>query len=126
MNTPGSFECECFEGYESGFMMMKNCMGKDLSPGQGSILLFCHGEESSWRQRASGQAALSASLCLAPCLSVSLFPGVKPNLVIVLGEAVGVPVLQREQPLLSPGQRVFRFALIAKLKGGRWGEGNCV
>ena len=28
MNTPGSFECECFEGYESGFMMMKNCMGK--------------------------------------------------------------------------------------------------
>lgn len=28
VNTPGSFECECFEGYESGFMMMKNCMGK--------------------------------------------------------------------------------------------------
>lgn len=27
VNTPGSFECECFEGYESGFMMMKNCMG---------------------------------------------------------------------------------------------------
>uniref|UniRef100_A0A8D2MIQ8 EGF-like domain-containing protein n=1 Tax=Zonotrichia albicollis TaxID=44394 RepID=A0A8D2MIQ8_ZONAL len=26
VNTPGSFECECFEGYESGFMMMKNCM----------------------------------------------------------------------------------------------------
>ena len=38
VNTPGSFECECFEGYESGFMMMKNCMGKDLSPGQGSTL----------------------------------------------------------------------------------------
>lgn len=30
VNTPGSFECECFEGYESGFMMMKNCMGKLL------------------------------------------------------------------------------------------------
>lgn len=28
VNTPGSFECECFDGYESGFMMMKNCMGK--------------------------------------------------------------------------------------------------
>lgn len=28
VNTPGSFDCECFEGYESGFMMMKNCMGK--------------------------------------------------------------------------------------------------
>lgn len=28
VNTPGSFECECFEGYESGFMMMKNCMGE--------------------------------------------------------------------------------------------------
>lgn len=28
VNTPGSFECECFEGYESGFMMMKNCMGR--------------------------------------------------------------------------------------------------
>lgn len=27
VNTPGDFECECFEGYESGFMMMKNCMG---------------------------------------------------------------------------------------------------
>ncbi|TKS69600.1 Fibrillin-1 MP340 [Collichthys lucidus] len=26
INTPGDFECECFEGYESGFMMMKNCM----------------------------------------------------------------------------------------------------
>ncbi|MEQ2193535.1 hypothetical protein XENOCAPTIV_002402 [Xenoophorus captivus] len=31
VNTPGSFECECFEGYESGFMMMKNCMGYVLS-----------------------------------------------------------------------------------------------
>ena len=28
VNTPGSFECECFHGYESGFMMMKNCMGR--------------------------------------------------------------------------------------------------
>lgn len=28
INTPGDFECECFEGYESGFMMMKNCMGE--------------------------------------------------------------------------------------------------
>lgn len=28
VNTPGDFECECFEGYESGFMMMKNCMGE--------------------------------------------------------------------------------------------------
>ncbi|KAG9337036.1 hypothetical protein JZ751_029895, partial [Albula glossodonta] len=26
VNTPGDFECKCFEGYESGFMMMKNCM----------------------------------------------------------------------------------------------------
>lgn len=30
VNTPGDFECECFEGYESGFMMMKNCMGMYL------------------------------------------------------------------------------------------------
>ncbi|KAG2463812.1 FBN2 protein, partial [Polypterus senegalus] len=29
VNTPGSFDCECFEGYESGFMMMKNCMDID-------------------------------------------------------------------------------------------------
>uniref|UniRef100_A0A8C9F640 Fibrillin-2 n=1 Tax=Pavo cristatus TaxID=9049 RepID=A0A8C9F640_PAVCR len=29
VNTPGSFECECFDGYESGFMMMKNCMDID-------------------------------------------------------------------------------------------------
>uniref|UniRef100_A0A665X316 Fibrillin-1 n=1 Tax=Echeneis naucrates TaxID=173247 RepID=A0A665X316_ECHNA len=29
INTPGDFECECFEGYESGFMMMKNCMDID-------------------------------------------------------------------------------------------------
>ena len=28
MNTPGDFECKCDEGYESGFMMMKNCMGE--------------------------------------------------------------------------------------------------
>lgn len=28
VNTAGDFECECFEGYESGFMMMKNCMGE--------------------------------------------------------------------------------------------------
>ncbi len=28
INTAGDFECECFEGYESGFMMMKNCMGE--------------------------------------------------------------------------------------------------
>lgn len=28
VNTPGDFECKCDEGYESGFMMMKNCMGK--------------------------------------------------------------------------------------------------
>lgn len=33
LNTPGDFECECFEGYESGFMMMKNCMGES-SPQQ--------------------------------------------------------------------------------------------
>lgn len=33
VNTPGDFECKCDEGYESGFMMMKNCMGKCmLSP----------------------------------------------------------------------------------------------
>lgn len=28
VNTPGSFECECFHGYESGFMLMKSCMGR--------------------------------------------------------------------------------------------------
>lgn len=39
MNTPGSFECECFDGYESGFMMMKNCMGKCGSPGSHSPAL---------------------------------------------------------------------------------------
>lgn len=35
VNTPGDFECKCDEGYESGFMMMKNCMGEFmlLSPG---------------------------------------------------------------------------------------------
>lgn len=27
VNTPGSFECECFHGYERGFMLM-NCMGR--------------------------------------------------------------------------------------------------
>lgn len=34
VNTPGSFECECFEGYESGFMMMKNCMGAYRRPSE--------------------------------------------------------------------------------------------
>ncbi|KAG7270043.1 hypothetical protein CRUP_036870 [Coryphaenoides rupestris] len=29
VNTLGDFECECFQGYESGFMMMKNCMDID-------------------------------------------------------------------------------------------------
>uniref|UniRef100_A0A8C9CX13 Fibrillin 3 n=1 Tax=Panthera leo TaxID=9689 RepID=A0A8C9CX13_PANLE len=29
VNTPGSFECECFHGYESGFMLMKSCMDVD-------------------------------------------------------------------------------------------------
>uniref|UniRef100_A0A2K6DVG1 Fibrillin 3 n=1 Tax=Macaca nemestrina TaxID=9545 RepID=A0A2K6DVG1_MACNE len=29
VNTPGSFECECFPGYESGFMLMKDCMDVD-------------------------------------------------------------------------------------------------
>uniref|UniRef100_A0A452S9M8 Fibrillin 3 n=1 Tax=Ursus americanus TaxID=9643 RepID=A0A452S9M8_URSAM len=29
VNTPGSFECECFHGYESGFMLMKNCVDVD-------------------------------------------------------------------------------------------------
>ena len=32
MNTPGDFECKCDEGYESGFMMMKNCMGEYGKP----------------------------------------------------------------------------------------------
>lgn len=32
VNTPGDFECECFDGYESGFMMMKNCMGEQQNP----------------------------------------------------------------------------------------------
>lgn len=31
VNTPGSFECDCLPGYESGFMMMKNCMGEHHS-----------------------------------------------------------------------------------------------
>lgn len=30
VNTPGSFECECFHGYESGSMLMKSCMGRWL------------------------------------------------------------------------------------------------
>lgn len=45
VNTPGSFECECFEGYESGFMMMKNCMGKcgqALLAGLETCLLQAH------------------------------------------------------------------------------------
>ncbi|KTG46068.1 hypothetical protein cypCar_00033564, partial [Cyprinus carpio] len=29
VNTLGSFQCDCFPGYESGFMMMKNCMDID-------------------------------------------------------------------------------------------------
>lgn len=28
VNTLGSFQCDCFPGYESGIMMMKNCMGE--------------------------------------------------------------------------------------------------
>ncbi|TSK53727.1 Fibrillin-2 [Bagarius yarrelli] len=40
VNTPGSFECECFDGYESGFMMMKNCMGTCLNT-EGSYECEC-------------------------------------------------------------------------------------
>lgn len=40
VNTPGSFECECFDGYESGFMMMKNCMGKCCQYDLESVLLM--------------------------------------------------------------------------------------
>ncbi|KAK2087253.1 hypothetical protein P7K49_033160 [Saguinus oedipus] len=29
VNTPGSFECNCFPGYKSGFMMMKECLDVD-------------------------------------------------------------------------------------------------
>lgn len=29
VNTLGSFQCDCFPGYESGLMMMKNCMGEE-------------------------------------------------------------------------------------------------
>lgn len=36
VNTPGSFECECLRGYESGFMLMKNCMGRQ--PPQGRVV----------------------------------------------------------------------------------------
>lgn len=35
VNTPGDFECKCDEGYESGFMMMKNCMGEFVLHKQG-------------------------------------------------------------------------------------------
>lgn len=43
VNTPGSFECECFRGYESGLVLMKNCVGRwprgccAGGPGQGDV-----------------------------------------------------------------------------------------
>lgn len=66
VNTPGSFECECFDGYESGFMMMKNCMGKccqdELSPSIYCILVLyqlccsecfvCIIAVTSWKKKA--------------------------------------------------------------------------
>lgn len=36
VNTPGSFECKCLHGYESGFMLMKSCMGRQ--PPQGRVV----------------------------------------------------------------------------------------
>lgn len=30
VNTPGGFECECFPGYEGGFVLMKSCVGRRL------------------------------------------------------------------------------------------------
>lgn len=49
MNTPGDFECKCDEGYESGFMMMKNCMGK-----------FVLGKQRTSRSLDSSQAVFQA------------------------------------------------------------------
>ena len=51
MNTPGDFECKCDEGYESGFMMMKNCMGECLAIGsaQGRNKLRHSGDSSPVR-----------------------------------------------------------------------------
>uniref|UniRef100_A0A4W4HGQ6 Fibrillin-1 n=1 Tax=Electrophorus electricus TaxID=8005 RepID=A0A4W4HGQ6_ELEEL len=42
VNTAGDFECQCFPGYESGFMMMKNCM--DINECEQNPLL-CRGGE---------------------------------------------------------------------------------
>lgn len=49
VNTPGDFECKCDEGYESGFMMMKNCMGK-----------FVLGKQRTSRSLDSSQAVSQA------------------------------------------------------------------
>lgn len=61
VNTPGSFECDCFPGFTSGSLLMKNCVGEcwqgeamaEREPWAGgtsirgvpSLLLLCRCEE---------------------------------------------------------------------------------
>lgn len=71
VNTPGSFECECFEGYESGFMMMKNCMGKQLE-------LFLSRLETN-RAQTLAQPWLVSGL-LTACLARSCGVGEHPHM----------------------------------------------
>lgn len=49
VNTPGSFECDCFPGFTSGSLLMKNCVGEWW---QGEGMAESHGQggrpEEGW------------------------------------------------------------------------------
>lgn len=62
VNTPGDFECKCDEGYESGFMMMKNCMGKCVPIWSAQERKDC---KQLWGLMAHGLASCSPSALLS-------------------------------------------------------------
>lgn len=110
VNTPGSFECECFEGYESGFMMMKNCMGKDLSPSRAAPSLFYNRGESTWCQICQRGQNWELSLRHLCC---EVLLGQRPDPMLVVPHGLG-------KETSSPGQLSEDSGCSARPRGAFW------